>query len=113
MARTFITSAVAGVFLLGMATAALAATGEPGDICAMGLARGKAAESDCSISSGKAERFGVAMAYAMKKPKKYLAKPTQGRPCAYYHTPEWYIRKQLVEGGRLPSLMLPCGASRW
>ena len=113
MARTFITSATAGVFLLAMGTAALAVTGEPGDMCSKGLARGKVAESECSISSGKADRFGVTMAYSMKKPKRYLPKATQGKPCAYYHTPEWYIRKQLVEGGRLPSVMLPCGASRW
>jgi hypothetical protein len=105
MARTFITFTMAGVCLLGMATAALAVTGEPGDMCSKG--------SECSISSVKADRFGVAMAYSMKKPKKYFPKATQGKPCAYYHTPEWYIRKQLVEGGRLPSLMLPCGASRW
>ena len=113
MARTFITSTIAGVFLLAMGTAALAVTGEPGDMCSKGLARGKAVERECSISSGKADRFGVAMASSMKKPKKYYPRPTQGKPCAYYHTPEWYIRKQLVEGGRLPSLMLPCGASRW
>ena len=99
--------------MLAMGTAALAVTGEPGDKCSMGLARGKVVESECSISSGKTDRFGVAMAYYMKKPKKYLPKATQGKPCAYYRTPEWYIRKQLVEGGRLPSLMLPCGASRW
>ena len=113
MARTFITSTLAGVFLFGMASAALAVTGEPGDICSMGLMRDKSAERECSVSSGKADRFGVAMAYSMKKPKKYYVRPTQGKPCAYYHTPERYIRKQLVEGGRLPSLMLPCGASRW
>jgi hypothetical protein len=113
MARTFTTSALAGVFLFGMASAALAATGEPGEICSMGLSRGAAVERECSASSSKGDSFGVAMASSMKKPKKYYYRPTQGKPCAYYHTPEWYIRKQLVEGGRLPSLMLPCGASRW
>lgn len=113
MARTFITSALAGVFLLGVSTVALAATGEPGDICSKGLMRGKAVESGCSVSSGKADRLGVAMAYSMKKPKRYYPRATEGKPCAYYRTPEWYIRKQLVEGGRLPSLMLPCGASSW
>jgi hypothetical protein len=111
MARKFITSTLAGVFMLGMATAALAATGEPRDLCSNSV--GAAVERECSVSSGKAERFGVAMAYSMKKPKKYYPTATRGKPCAYYHTPEWYIRKQLVEGGRLPSLMLPCGASRW
>lgn len=113
MARTFITSTLAGVFLFGTATAVLAATGEPGDLCSMDLVRGKAVENGCSVRSGKDERLGVAMAASMKKPKKYYYRPTQGKPCAYYHTPEWYIRKQLVEGGRLPSLLLPCGASRW
>ena len=112
MARTFLTSTLAGVFMLGMASAALAVTGEPGDLCSKGL-RGAAVERECSVSSGKADRFGVAMASSMKKPKKYYLRPTQGKPCAYYHTPEWYIRKQLVEGGRLPSVMLPCGASGW
>lgn len=88
MARTFITSTLAGGFLLGMATAALAATGEPNDLCSMGLARGAAVERECSVNSGKAERFGVAMAASMKKPKKYYPTATRGRPCAYYHTPE-------------------------
>jgi hypothetical protein len=113
MARTFITSTLAGGFLLGMATAALAVTGEAVDLCSMGLARGAAVERECAVSSGKTERFSVAMASSMKKPKKYYPRATQGKPCEYYRTPEWYIRKQLVEGGRLPSLMLPCGASRW
>ena len=113
MARTFITSTIAGAFLLAMGTAALAVTGDAGDLCSMGLVHGKAVGSDCSTSSGKADRFGVAMASSMKKRTKYYPRATQGKPCAYYHTPEWYIRKQLVEGGRLPSLMLPCGASRW
>ena len=109
MARTFIASTLAGVFLLGTATAALSVTGDHGDLCSMGLASGRAAERECS----KAERSGVAMAASMKKPKRYYPRATQGKPCAYYRTPEWYIRKQLVEGGRLPSLMLPCGASSW
>lgn len=113
MARTFITSTVAGIFLLGMTAAALAATGEPGNLCSKGLVSGAAVERDCSVSSDKGDRFGVTMAASVKNPKKYYYRPTQGKPCAYYHTPEWYIRKQLVEGGRLPSLMLPCGASRW
>ena len=113
MARTFITSTIAGVFLLAIGTAALAVTGEPGDLCSKGLMRGAALARECSVSLGKGDHFGVAMAASMKKPKKYYLRPAQGKPCAYYHTPEWYIRKQLVEGGRLPSLMLPCGASRW
>ena len=73
MARTFITSTIAGVFLLAMGTAALAVTGEPGDLCSMGLVRSTAVERECSISSGKTDRFGVAMADSMKKPKKYFS----------------------------------------
>ena len=38
MVRAYITSAVAGAFLLGMATAAMALTGEYGNMCTMGLA---------------------------------------------------------------------------
>ena len=41
MLRAYVTSAVAGAFLLGMATAALALTGEYDNMCTMGLAMGK------------------------------------------------------------------------
>ena len=51
MVRAYITSAVAGAFLLGLATAALAVTGEFGNMCSMGLASGKEIQTDCSINS--------------------------------------------------------------
>ena len=41
MSRAYITSLFAGAFLLGMATAALAVTGEYSNMCTMGLALGK------------------------------------------------------------------------
>ena len=44
-------SAVAGAFLLGMATAAMAVTGEFGNRCAMGLAIGKDIQTDCSVNA--------------------------------------------------------------
>ena len=61
MVRAYITSAMAGAFLLGMATAALAVTGEYGNMCTMGLAMGKQIKTDCSINAqvqGKTYCFG-------------------------------------------------------
>jgi YHS domain-containing protein len=79
MRRAYVTSAVAGAFLLGMATAAMAVTGEYGNMCSMGLALGKDIQTDCSINAqieGKTYCFGSkeAMAEFMKHPKKNLAK---------------------------------------
>ena len=79
MIRAYLTSAVAGAFLLGMATAALAVTGEYGNMCTMGLALGKDIQTDCSINGqylGKTYCFGSqeAMATFMKAPKENLAK---------------------------------------
>ena len=51
MVRAYLTSAVAGALLLGMATAALAVTGEYGNMCTMGLALGKDIQTDCSINA--------------------------------------------------------------
>ena len=61
MVRAYITSAMAGAFLLGMATAALAVTGEYGNMCTMGLATGKQIKTDCSVNAqvqGKTYCFG-------------------------------------------------------
>ena len=61
MVRAYVTSAMAGAFLLGMATAALAVTGEYGNMCTMGLAMGKQIKTDCSINAqvqGKTYCFG-------------------------------------------------------
>jgi YHS domain-containing protein len=79
MVRAYITSAVAGAFLLGLATAALAVTGEFSNMCTMGLASGKDIQTDCSINTqldGKTYCFGSkeAMAEFMKNPKENLAK---------------------------------------
>jgi YHS domain-containing protein len=79
MVGAYIKSAVAGAFLLGMATAALAVTGEYGNMCAMGLASGKDIATDYSINAeiqGKTYCFGSkeAMADFMKDPTGNLAK---------------------------------------
>ena len=79
MVRAYITSAVAGAFLLGLPTAALAGKGEFNDLCAMSLAAGKDTQTDCSINGqylGKTYCFGSneAMTEFMKNPKDNLAK---------------------------------------
>jgi YHS domain-containing protein len=79
MVKSYVTSAVAGAFLLGLATAALALTGEYGNMCTMGLALGKDIQTDCSINAqleGKTYCFGSkeAMTEFMKDPKANLAK---------------------------------------
>ena len=79
MLRAYVTSAVAGAFLLGMGTAALALTGEYDNMCTMGLAMGKDIKTDCSINGqigGKTYCFGSkdAMAEFMKNPTENLAK---------------------------------------
>ena len=79
MVRAYITSAVAGAFLLSAATAALAVTGEYSNMCTMGLALGKDIQTDCSINAqlqGKTYCFGgkEAMAEFMKNPNENLAK---------------------------------------
>ena len=79
MFSAYLKSAVAGAFLLGFATAALAVTGEFGNMCTQGLATGKDIKTDCSINAqleGKTYCFGSkdAMAEFMKNPKENLAK---------------------------------------
>jgi YHS domain-containing protein len=79
MVRAYITSAVAGAFLLSAATAALAVTGEYSNMGTMGLALGKDIQTDCSIHAqlqGKTYCFGSkeAMAEFMKNPNENLAK---------------------------------------
>ena len=79
MVKAYLKSAVAGAFLIGMTTAALAVTGEFNNMCTMGLATGKDIQTDCSISSqvqGKTYCFGSkeAMAEFMKNPTENLAK---------------------------------------
>jgi YHS domain-containing protein len=77
MGKAYVTSALAGAFLLGMATAALA--GEYGNMCAMGLATNQDIQTDCSINAslqGKTYCFGSkeAMDEFMKDPTGNLAK---------------------------------------
>jgi hypothetical protein len=51
MVGVYLKSAIAGAFLLGMATAAMAVTGEFGNRCTMGLALGKDVQTDCSVNA--------------------------------------------------------------
>ena len=79
MSRDYITSAFAGALLLGLTTAALAATGEFNNMCTEGLSLGKDVQTDCSINAqlnGKTYCFGSkdAMTEFMKDPKGNLAK---------------------------------------
>jgi hypothetical protein len=80
MVGAYIKSAVAGAFLLGMATtAALAVTGEYGNMCTMGLASGKDIQTDCSVNvqvQGKTYCFGSqsALTQFMADPSGNLAK---------------------------------------
>ena len=79
MMRSYITSAFAGVLLLGLATAALAVTGEFDNMCTMGLASSKDIQTDCSINTeiqGKTYCFGSkeAMTQFMAHPSGNMAK---------------------------------------
>jgi YHS domain-containing protein len=79
MRRRYITSAFAGALLLGLGTAALAATGEFDNMCAEGLSLGKDIKTDCKINTtieGKTYCFGSEQAKKdfMKDPKANLAK---------------------------------------
>lgn len=79
MIRTTLTSALAGACLLGLATAAFAATGEFDNMCAEGLAQGKEIQTDCSVNAmldGKTYCFGneEAKTEFMKDPQGHLAK---------------------------------------
>jgi YHS domain-containing protein len=79
MNKNFITSAVAGAFLLGLGVAAYAATGEFDNMCAQGLANHKQIQTDCSVNGqveGKTYCFGNAQAKTdfMKDPNANLAK---------------------------------------
>jgi YHS domain-containing protein len=79
MSRGYITSAFAGALLLGLTTAALAATGEFDNMCTEGLALGKDIKTDCSVNAsidGKTYCFGNQQAKTdfMKDPKGNMAK---------------------------------------
>lgn len=78
--RAYISSALAGALVLGLATATLAATkGEFDNMCTQGLAMGKDVQTDCSVNTtiqGKTYCFGNedAKAAFMKDPEGNLAK---------------------------------------
>jgi YHS domain-containing protein len=79
MLKAYIMPALAGAFLLGLATAAWAGKGEFNDMCSMALAMGKDVQTDCSINGqylGKTYCFGSseAMGEFMKNPKDNLVK---------------------------------------
>jgi YHS domain-containing protein len=84
--KSYITSAFAGALLLGLATAALAATGEFNNMCAEGLSLGKDINTDCSINGdfkGHTYCFGSEQAKTdfMKNPEENLTKAQ-----SYYST---------------------------
>jgi YHS domain-containing protein len=78
--RAYISSALAGALVLGLATATLAATkGEFDNMCTQGLAMGKDVKTDCSVNAsieGKTYCFGseAAKTEFMKDPKGNMAK---------------------------------------
>lgn len=77
--RTIIVSALAGAFALGLATSALAATGQFDNMCSWGLANHKDVKTDCSVNTtikGKTYCFSNAQAKSefMKNPDANLAK---------------------------------------
>ena len=79
MARNYITSAFAGALLLGLGTAALAATGEFDNMCTEGLALHKDINTDCSVNTsigGKTYCCGseAAKTEFMKDPNGNMAK---------------------------------------
>jgi hypothetical protein len=79
MTKSILKSALAGAMLLGLGTAAFAATGEYDNMCTMGLALGKDVKTDCSINAtlqGKMYCFGneEAKTMFMKDPEGNLAK---------------------------------------
>jgi YHS domain-containing protein len=77
--RTYISTALAGAFVIGMATSAFAVTGQYDNMCAMGLASGKDIKTDCSVNTqiqGKTYCFGnqSALTQFMADPSGNLAK---------------------------------------
>ena len=77
MIKTIVTSALAGLLALGLATAAFA--GEFDNMCSWGLANGKEVKTDCSVNGaikGKTYCFSNEQAKTefMKNPDANLAK---------------------------------------
>jgi YHS domain-containing protein len=72
-----VTSALAGAFVLGLATAAFAVTGEFNNMCTEGLANSKQVKTDCSVNAnikGKTFSNEQAKAEFLKNPDANLAK---------------------------------------
>jgi hypothetical protein len=69
MARNYIMSTFAGALMLGLTTAAMAATGEFDNMCTEGLALGKDVKTDCSVNTVSTAR---PIASAMRKPRRCL-----------------------------------------
>ena len=79
MIRTYVTPILAGAFAVGLATAAMAATGQFDNMCSWGLANQKDVKTDCSVNTtiqGKTYCFSSDQAKAdfMKNPDANLAK---------------------------------------
>jgi YHS domain-containing protein len=79
MIKSLMTTALAGAFALGLATAALAATGQFDNMCSWGLANSKDVKTDCSVNAtikGKTYCFSSedAKSQFMKNPDANLAK---------------------------------------
>ncbi|MEX1060484.1 MAG: hypothetical protein WED13_05635 [Methyloceanibacter sp.] len=79
MIRTYVTPIIAGAFALGLATAAIAATGQFDNMCSWGLANQKDVQTDCTVNAtikGKTYCFSSDQAKAdfMKNPDGNLAK---------------------------------------
>jgi YHS domain-containing protein len=79
MSRVYTTSAIAVAFMLGLATAAYAATGQFRDMCSWGLANHKDVQTDCSVNAtikGKTYCFSSedAKSHFMKNPSNNLTK---------------------------------------
>jgi hypothetical protein len=69
MKRRFVTSALAGAFVLGLATAAFAVTGEFNNMCTEGLANSKQVKTDCSVNANiKGKTYCTASATSRPKP---------------------------------------------
>ncbi len=79
MSRVYMTSALAGTLMLGLATAAFAVTGQFDNMCSWGLANHKDVQTNCSVNTtikGKTYCFSSedAKKQFMKNPSANLAK---------------------------------------
>ena len=82
MDKVLLKLAMAGALVLGLSTAAYAATGEFDDMCTLGVAMGKEVKTDCSVNTkidGKTYCFGneAAKTELMKDPAGNLAKANE------------------------------------